>query len=97
MNHRVLFAAVIAGTLAFATAVLAQNASEGEVRKVDREASKVTLKHGPLANLDMPAMTMVFRVSDPAMLEKLKVGDKIRFTADKVGGQYTVTAFEPAP
>ena len=66
--------------------------AEGEVRKVDVEAQKITLRHGPIANLEMPAMTMVFRVSDPTMLQGIKVGDKVRFKADKVGGQFTVVA-----
>ena len=70
--------------------------SEGEVRKVDKEAKKLTIRHGPLANLDMPAMTMVFQVKDPAMLEQVKAGDKIRFQADKVGSAYTVTHIESA-
>ena len=69
--------------------------AEGEVRKVDRDAQKVTLKHGPIAALDMPPMTMVFRVKDPAMLEKMKAGDRIRFRAEKIQGAYTVTEFEP--
>ena len=63
----------------------------GEVRKIDRDAQKVTLRHGPIVNLEMPEMTMVFRATDPAMLEGLKVGDRVRFKADKVGGQFTVT------
>ena len=70
--------------------------SEGEVRKVDKGAKKITIKHGPLVNLDMPPMTMVFQVKDPAMLDRVKTGDKVRFTAEKIGGQYTVTAVEPA-
>ncbi|MFN0304710.1 MAG: copper-binding protein [Burkholderiales bacterium] len=69
---------------------------DGEVRKVDKDASKVTIKHGPITNLDMPATTMVFRVSDPAMLDQLKSGDKIRFLVDKVQGAYTVMKFESA-
>ena len=69
---------------------------DAEVRKVDKEAQKVTLRHGPIPNLDMPAMTMVFRVADPSALGRLSVGDKVRFRADKVDGQYTVTAIEPA-
>lgn len=68
--------------------------ADGEVRKVDKETGKVTIKHGPLVNLDMPAMTMVFRVKDPAMLDQLKAGDKINFEAGKVGGAYTVMKFE---
>lgn len=68
--------------------------SEGEVRKVDMDAKKITIKHGPIANLDMPPMTMVFQVRDPAMLEQVKPGDKVRFSADKTGGAYTVTSIE---
>ena len=68
--------------------------SEGEVRKVDRDAGKVTIRHGELRNLDMPAMTMVFRVKDPAMLAELKEGDRIRFTAEKVDGNFTVTELQ---
>jgi Cu/Ag efflux protein CusF len=70
--------------------------SEGEVRKIDRDAKKLTIKHGPLKNLDMPPMTMVFQVKDPAMLERVKTGDRVRFTAEKIGGQYTVTVMESA-
>lgn len=70
--------------------------TEGEVRKVDKETGKITIKHGAIKNLDMPPMTMVFQVKDPAMLEKVKKGDKVRFTADKVNGAYTVTSIEPA-
>ena len=68
--------------------------AEGEVRKVDKDAKKITIKHGPLQKLDMPAMTMVFQVKDPALLEKVKVGDKIRFDAEKVGGGFVVTKIE---
>jgi Cu(I)/Ag(I) efflux system periplasmic protein CusF len=70
--------------------------SEGEIRKVDKDAKKITIKHGPLTNLDMPPMTMVFKVKDPAMLEQVKAGDKVRFQAEKVGGAFTVTKIEPA-
>jgi len=68
--------------------------SEGEVRKVDKSAGKVTIRHGPLANLDMPAMTMVFRVKDPSMLDQVKEGDRIKFTADRIDGAITVTELE---
>ena len=68
----------------------------GEVRKVDKEAGKVTIKHGPLTALGMPAMTMVFRAKDPAMLDKLKPGDAIRFKAEKIDGNFTVTEYQPA-
>ena len=70
--------------------------SEGEVKKVDKAAGKVTIKHGPLASLDMPAMTMVFRVKDVAMLDQVKAGDNIRFKADKVDGVYTVIEYQAA-
>ena len=70
--------------------------SEGEVRKLDIEQRKVTLRHGPLANLDMPAMTMVFTAVDARLLDGLKQGDKVRFTADKKDGGYVVTALELA-
>jgi Cu/Ag efflux protein CusF len=97
-----LAAALLAAAPAFATspAPAADKAagalSEGEVRKVDKSAGKVTIKHGPLANLDMPPMTMVFRVKEPAMLDQVKAGDAIRFKAEKIGGNYTVTELKPA-
>jgi Cu/Ag efflux protein CusF len=69
--------------------------SDGEVRKVDKEAGKLTLRHGRIENLDMPSMTMVFHVADPSMLEGLKEGDKIRFAADRVNGALTVLRWEP--
>lgn len=68
--------------------------SEGEIRKVDKDARKITIRHGPIANLDMPAMTMVFQVRDPALLEDVKAGDKVRFRAEKDGAAYIVTKFE---
>ena len=68
--------------------------TEGEVRKVDKDAGKVTIKHGEIKNLDMPAMTMVFRVNDSAMLDALKVGEKINFSADKIKGNFTLTQIE---
>ena len=69
-------------------------AVDGEVKKVDPDAGKITLKHGEIKNLDMPAMQMSFRVSDPNWLKTLQVGDKVKFTADKVGGQFTITTLE---
>lgn len=74
----------------------AQAMATGEVKKVDTEQGKVTIKHGPLANLDMPAMTMVFRVADPSMLTSIKAGDNIKFVADKVNGAITVVRLEKA-
>lgn len=68
--------------------------SDGEVRRVDKDAQKVTLRHGPIPHLGMGEMTMVFRVADPAWLDALKFGDRIRFRAEKVGGLFTITAIE---
>ena len=70
--------------------------ADGEVRKVDKEQGKLTLKHGPIAHLDMPSMTMVFKVADPKMLDSLKEGDKVKFAADRISGAFTVTAIERA-
>jgi Cu(I)/Ag(I) efflux system protein CusF len=81
------------------TAKIAQASAplaEGEVRKVDKEAKKITLRHGPIEKLKMPAMSMVFQVKDPAVLDQVRAGDKVRFQADKVNGQYWVTHIEPA-
>jgi Cu/Ag efflux protein CusF len=79
------------------TPVLAlAQASDGEIRKVDKEAKRITIKHGPIPNLEMPAMTMVFQVKDSAMLERVKAGDKVKFEAQKLGDVYTVTRIEPA-
>lgn len=86
-----------AGTRSAAANAGAAPSTEGEVRKVDKAAGKITLKHGPITNLDMPGMTMVFRVSDPALLDRVKAGDKVRFTAEKVDGALTVVRMEPAP
>lgn len=68
--------------------------SEGEVRKVDAARREITLKHGPLKNLDMPGMTMAFQLADPAMLGKVKAGDKVRFVAANPGGRLTITEIE---
>ncbi len=68
-----------------------------EVLKVDKAAGKLTLKHGEIKNLDMPAMTMGFRVRDPKMLDDVAVGDRVRFVAERIDGQYVVTALSKAP
>jgi len=64
--------------------------ADGQVTKIDVKAGKITMRHGPIKNLDMDAMNMVFRVQDSAMLKGLKVGDKVKFEADRVNGQITV-------
>lgn len=68
--------------------------AEGTVKKIDKSAGKLTITHGPLESLGMPAMTMVFRAADPGLLDQVKVGDKIRFAAEKVGDALTVTSVE---
>lgn len=70
--------------------------TDGEVRKVDKEGGKLTLKHGDIKNLDMPGMTMIFVVKDKAMLDKLKAGDKIKFKAINDAGKFTVTEMQMA-
>ena len=70
--------------------------AEGEIRKVDMDNKKITIKHGEIKNLDMPGMTMVFQVKDPAMLTAVKTGDKVRFKAEKSGGAIVVTEIQSA-
>lgn len=70
--------------------------TEGEVKKIDKDAGKITLRHGEIKNLGMAAMTMVLRVKDAAMLDQVKVGDKIRFAADRVNGAVTIMQMQPA-
>ena len=78
------------------TAVSTLPMANAEIRKIDLENKKITLKHGEIKNLDMPSMTMVFAVKDTAMLDKLTAGDKVMFTADKVGSTFTVMSIEKA-
>ena len=70
--------------------------SDAEVRRIDKSANKITLRHGEIKSLDMPPMTMVFQVKDPAMLGTLKVGDKVKFKAESVNGAMVVTVLAPA-
>jgi Cu(I)/Ag(I) efflux system protein CusF len=74
----------------------ADTLSEGEVRSMDKATGRITLRHGPLKNLDMPPMTMVFTVRDKALLDKVQVGDKVRFRAIDDGGKYVVTEIQAA-
>ena len=74
-----------------AASVASNDMADGEIRKVDKENKKITIKHGVIKNLDMPGMTMVFQVKDPALLDKVKTGDKIRFTAEQAGSALVVT------
>ena len=86
-----LFAAALTATLLSFSALADGSMVKAEVVKVDKAAGKVTLKHGPIKDLDMDAMTMVFRVADPSMLDKVKQGDRIEFEAARVNGAITVT------
>ncbi len=74
-----------------------EDKAQGEVRKVDRDNQKITIQHGEIKSLDMPPMTMVFTVKDPALLEAAKPGDKVRFVAVREDGKFVVKAIEVAP
>jgi Cu(I)/Ag(I) efflux system protein CusF len=94
-------ALVTASILALSSVVLPQMSAaqsamvNGQVTKIDESAGKITLKHGPIKKLEMEdGMTMVFRVQDPAMLKQVKVGDRVKFDADRVNGQITITKIE---
>ncbi|MBA3592220.1 MAG: copper-binding protein [Polaromonas sp.] len=93
MKRFTILIAALLTSAAFAHAALPT--TEAEVRKVDKDAGKITLKHGEIKNLDMPPMSMVFQVQDKALLDKVKAGDKISFTADKINGAYTVLTIVP--
>ncbi|MEC5213880.1 Cu(I)/Ag(I) efflux system protein CusF [Polaromonas sp. CG_9.5] len=105
-NALLLLTALLAGTVSAQTAMpsgsgampMAGSAdmAQGEIRKVDMDNKKITIKHGEIKNLDMPGMTMVFQVKDPVLLEKTKVGDKVLFKAEKSGGALVVTDIKPA-
>ena len=80
-----------ASQLAFAQ----QGMIDGQVTKIDQSAAKITIKHGPIPKLDMDiGMTMVFAVSDPKMLTTVKAGDRVKFDAERVNGQLTVTKLQ---
>ena len=97
MIRSAIAALVIVLTLPIASfGQASEQLSEGEVRKIDKDANKITIRHGPLKNLDMPGMTMVFQVKDPAMLDQVKSGDKVKFVAEQTGGAFIVTHIEAA-
>jgi Cu/Ag efflux protein CusF len=96
MRKGMLLLATTLGVVGLPLVALAQMV-DGQVTKVDESAGKITIKHGPLKKFDMDdGMTMVFRAQDPAMLKQVKPGDKIKFDADKINGQFTVTKIEKA-
>jgi Cu(I)/Ag(I) efflux system protein CusF len=88
--------AVLALLIAVALPAIAQQLANGEIRKVDKKAGTVTIKHGPIQAIDMPAMTMVFQAKEPAMLDRVKAGDKVKFQAEMgAGGKVIVTQIDP--
>jgi len=88
---------VLSGAMLASATVAQAPMVNGQVTKIDEAAGKITLRHGPIKKLEMnEGMTMVFRVQDPAMLKQVKVGDKIKFDADRINGQITVTKIEKA-
>ena len=91
---RTMIAAVAVLTLSGAAFAQGTPMVSGTVDKIDEAQGKITLDHGPIPNLNMDAMTMVFRAQDPAMLKTVKQGDKIQFQADRVNGQITVTKIQ---
>jgi Cu/Ag efflux protein CusF len=97
MKTNKIAAATLALSLALVSAASAQaGMASGEVKKIDEAAGKITLKHGPIKNLDMQedGMTMVFRVQDPAMLKQVKVGDKVQFEAERATAGITITKIQ---
>jgi Cu/Ag efflux protein CusF len=92
-RRAILFAAVL-----LSPPLWAQSPSiQGEVTKLDKAGGRITLKHGEIKHLDMPPMTMVFRAANPKLLDGLAVGDRVRFSAERINGQYTVTAVGKVP
>ncbi|WP_341910217.1 copper-binding protein [Polaromonas sp. YR568] len=92
MNHGKAAAPVATATTAAATA---PSMTDGEIRKIDKENNKITIKHGEIKHMDMPPMTMVFTAKDKAMLDKVKVGEKIQFVVVQDAGKMTVTDIQP--
>ena len=92
-----LCVALVLSTGSFATVWAQTNANlaEGEVRKIDKEAGKITIRHGELKSIDMPPMTMVFVVKDKAVLDQYQVGDKVKFDVAREGGKLVVTEIAP--
>jgi Cu(I)/Ag(I) efflux system protein CusF len=88
---------LVTALLALVSPAQAQSLADGQVTKVDESAGKITIKHGPIKKLNMDeGMTMVFRAQDPAMFKTVKPGDRIKFDAEKINGQFTVTKIEKA-
>ena len=94
-TRRPMISLVLAAMIAMTSLPASAQMTDGQVVKVDQSAGKITIKHGPLKKFDMDeGMTMVYRVEDPAMLGSVKAGDKIKFDADRINGQFTVTRIQ---
>jgi len=96
-TNKIAAAAVVLSLALSSASALAQAAmANGEVKKIDEAAGKITLKHGPIKSLDMEdeSMTMVFRVQDPTMLKQVKVGDKVKFEAERAPAGITITKMQ---
>lgn len=98
MKRLMMVFALLAATLAASerTVFAQSNEIRGEIKKVDKAQGKVTVKHGPIKNLDMDEMTMVFRVKEPKMMDTISPGDKVLFEADRLNGQLTITKIKKA-
>lgn len=102
MKHLLLAACLLAAPLlplkvqAQTSATAQDTWAEGEVRRIDRDNKKITLRHGEIKSLNMPPMTMVFQVRDPSLLERTAVGNKVRFQATQESGSFMVTDLQPA-
>lgn len=98
MKHMTNMALVAAALGLIAVGAASAQSVNGEVRKIDAAAGKITLKHGPIPSLEMDEpMTMVFQIKDATALKQLKVGDKVTFDADRIGGKITVTTIRKTP
>ncbi len=102
MKNLILFVAALAmapaihAAPATLSAAQASVMTDGEVRRIDTSNSKITLKHGPIVNLDMPGMTMVFRVQPADLLSGIKVGDAVKFHAERIDGVFVITSIQSA-
>lgn len=97
MNPKGIAALALSALVAFTPLQARSQAgpmADGEILRIDKLAGKLTLKHGPIPSIDMPPMTMEYRVKDPAMLKTMKAGDRVKFSAEIKGGEYVVTAIE---
>lgn len=96
-RSKALLPALAAWALALPLAAQPTPPTDGEVARVDKQGARLTLRHGEIRHLDLPTMTMAFRVRDPRWLDTLAAGDRVRFVAERVGGHYTITALAKRP